>query len=83
MLPKHKSVEDLNNDLEISFVNDNKWHKKYKGQLGYIVTSHPSSSDNKVKIYNHSISLDTKCHETDILAVQEITNKGLGQTFYL
>lgn len=87
ILPEYKKIENLNNNLEISFykIDDEgkHWHDTYDGRFGFVVSNYPYSLNNKIKIYNHSVSLNTRCNETNILAVQEITNKGLGQTFYL
>jgi hypothetical protein len=86
ILPKHQKISDLNNDPEVSFIteaNEKKnWHKSYDGRLGYILSSHPANKEPKVQHYKYSSSLDTLCYETNILAVQEFTHKGLGQTFY-
>lgn len=82
LLPRHKTLQDLENDPEVSFVN-NDWHKGYKGHLGYIVSSHGNHSSETIEIYNHSVSLETNCHLTNILAVQEVTKSGLGKTIYL
>lgn len=87
VLPTHAKMADLHNDLEISFVTETKdkknWHKSYDGRFGYVISAHPSSKDDKVQIHKHSVSLDTRCHETGALAVQEFTKNGLGKTFYL
>lgn len=87
ILPKHKKMSDLDDDPEISFVTETgdkkNWHKIYNGRFGYVISSHAPSKDAQVKIYKHSTSLDTRVHETDVLAVQEFTKTGLGQTFYL
>lgn len=88
ILPKHRSIKDIAMDLEATFVNgdpnapDN-WHKTYTGQFGYVLASHPATEDNTIKIYNHSTSLDTNCHSSKVLAVQEYSQNGLGETIYL
>lgn len=82
ILPRHSKFEDLNQDLEISFNNEPSMHQDYNGRFGYLITSHPKSEKNQVELFNYSMSLDTSCHETNILAVQELTKMGLGQTFY-
>lgn len=83
ILPKHKKMSDLDDDPEISFVTETgdkkNWHKIYNGRFGYVVSSHPPTKDNQIKTYKYSTSIDTK----DVLAVQEFTKTGLGQTFYL
>jgi UDP-2,3-diacylglucosamine pyrophosphatase LpxH len=81
ILAKHKKLEDLEQDPEISFVKN--WHTKYDGRFGYVVASHPAAKNNKIKTYNYSASLDTLCYESNVLAVQAINNKGLGETFYI
>jgi hypothetical protein len=90
ILPKHRKLSDLNNDPEVSFITETgeeiNWHKKYDGRFGYVISSHPASKEAegaKVGHYKYSSSLDTLCYESGILAVQEFTCKGLGQTFYL
>lgn len=88
ILSKHKALKDIATDLEASFVNgdpnspDN-WHKAYQGQFGYVLASHPATSDNTVKIYKYSASLDTNCHSSKVLAVQEFTKDGLAETIYI
>lgn len=87
LLPKHKKLDDLNNDPEVSFITEmgdkQNWHKKYDGRFGYAITSHPVSKNNQIQIYKNSTSLDTQCSKSEILAVQEFTKNGLGQTFYI
>lgn len=83
---KHKTLEDLNNDLELSFVNNilpeskGTWHKNYDGRFGYIISSHPVNKKNKPELYNFSMSLETA---TDTLIIQEFNDKGLGETFQI
>lgn len=86
IMMKHKILEELNGDLELSFVNnlpDSKknWHKNYDGRFGYVVSSHPANKKNKPEMYNYSSSLDTNCHESNILVVQELNDKGVVETF--
>lgn len=88
ILPKHTTWGELNTDLEVSFIknipNSNKnWHEIYNGRFGYCLSSHPANQENMIQKYNHSVSLDTSAHETDRVAVQEFSEKGLGQTFYI
>lgn len=88
ILPRHTTWGEVNSDLEISFITEvtsikKSWHKLYNGRFGYVVSSHLANKDNKVEIHKHSISLDTNAHESDVVAVQEFTKNGLGQTFYI
>lgn len=82
--PKHKTLKDLNSDLELSFVNNNlpesktTWHKNYDGRFGYVISSHPANKKLKPELYNFSMSLETK---DDSLIVQEFNEMGLGETF--
>lgn len=87
ILPKHKTLNDLNNDLEICFVKDlpdskENWHTSYDGRFGYIISSHPNSITGE--FYNYSMSVDTNCYENNNpLIIQEFTDKGVGETFLL
>lgn len=88
ILEKHKTISDLDNDLEVSFVENlpdpkKNWHENYNGRFGYIIASHPASKENTIETYNYSMSLDTNCYKTNILIMQEFTDKGVGETFYL
>lgn len=88
ILPTHTTWGELTDDLEISFITNvpsikKPWHKLYNGRFGYVISSHPANSENNVENYKHSTSLDTNAHQTDKVAVQEFTEKGLGQTFYI
>lgn len=88
ILPRHTTWGEISDDLEISFITNvptiNKpWHRVYNGRFGYVLSSHPATKENEAVKYEHSISLDTNAHETDKVAVQEFTEKGLGETFYI
>lgn len=67
-----KSFDDLNT-LEVCFVDkiDNKlWHEYYNGRFGDIISSNPNSNEG-IKFFNHSISLDNLSYETDKLYIIE------------
>lgn len=83
---KNKTLESLDNDLELIFESKSsnakkKWHKTYDGRFGYVVSSHPPVQSDKAEIHNHSMSLDSQCHTKEVLLVQEVNDKGLGETF--
>lgn len=88
ILPRHTTWGEISDDLEIAFITNvptiNKpWHRVYNGRFGYVLSSHPATKENEAVKYEHSISLDTNAHETDKVVVQEFTEKGLGETFYI
>ncbi len=88
VLPTHKTWNEVQNDVESAFVSylkdtETTWHHSYDGRFGYVISSHTYAGDPTVKIYNHSMSLDTECHQTDILAAQIVGPDGLGETLYV
>lgn len=88
ILPKHTTWSEINNDVEVAFISNlpqikKSWHNSYNGRFGYVLSSHPAAKDNEVEKSKHSISLDTNAHESGKLAVQEFTEKGLGETIYI
>lgn len=84
VLPSHKTWNEVQNDLESAFITNlqetgKPWHDIYDGRFGYVISSHPS----EVKIYNHSMSLETEGFNTDKLAAQVYGPNGLGETLYV
>ena len=74
--PDYRSIQDIENDPESSFLID--WHKQYDGRFGYVVSAHSTPSQK----YPYSMSLDTEAWKTKRIAVQEITENGLGSLSY-
>ncbi len=88
ILPTHKTWNEVQVDNESAFVSylidtETTWHHSYDGRFGYIASSHTYPGDPTVRIYNHSISLDTECYKTDVLAAQIIGPNGLCETLYV
>jgi hypothetical protein len=88
VLPKHTTWSEVNNDIEVSFIADlpevkKPWHCAYNGRFGYILSAHTALEDNLKQKYKHSISLDTKAFESNIIAVQEFSANGVGETIYI
>jgi len=78
--PDHKTLNDLENDLEVSFLEQ--WHSDYDGRFGFVVASHPTQENHQIQKYPHSLSLDTSAHQNKKVAIQEITAQGLGKVVY-
>ena len=78
--PDHKTQNDLEEDLEVSFLE--KWHSDYDGRFGFVISSHPSQENHQIKKYPHSLSVDTSAHQSKSIAIQEITTQGLGKLVY-
>lgn len=77
-------IEELYNNIEISFVNQingQSWHKSYNGRLGYIIANQPLSSS-EPKFFNYSVQLGIERHYNKVYA-QEVKEHGLGDTFLL
>lgn len=69
--------EDLNDNMEVSFINNEKWHHDYSGNLGYIITNKPYY--NKPKFFNYSCSIGYEFGKNKVTA-QEVYENGLGKT---
>jgi hypothetical protein len=69
--------QDLNNNIEVSFINNEKWHQEYGGDLGYIISNKPYY--NKPKFFNYSCSIGCELDKNKVIA-QEVYENGLGKT---
>lgn len=88
ILPRHTTWSELVNDMEVVFIANNPsvnkpWHKQYNGRFGYVLSAHGATNPGEVEMFNHSIALDTLAYESNKVAVQEFTENGLGETFYV
>jgi len=71
--------------IESSFVscnNNENWHKKYNGFLGYVISNSPVS-DNNPDFYHYSCRIGTKYNENMKIFAQEIETNGIKNTIIL
>lgn len=64
-ISKELRIDDLKNNIDICIAKDKlDWHKKYKGNLGYIISNNLLKQDNIIKYYNYSANIykDGFCH---------------------
>jgi hypothetical protein len=82
--PQMKKYHDLNDNLELSFVdkiNNKPWHQYYDGRFGYVISNN-SVSVNEPKFFNYSAQIGIEYNQNKVYA-QEIKENGLQNTFLL
>ena len=72
--------QELNDNMEVSFINDKNWHEDYTGNIGYIICNKPYYD--KPKFFNYSCSIGCKYGKNKVFA-QEIYENGLGKTIII
>lgn len=82
---KSFSKLDLEDNLEISFIskiNGKPWQNYYAGQIGYIISNNPLTTDYPI-YYPYSLQLGNKYSENMNIYAQEVNEYGLLKTILL
>lgn len=85
IMPSIKSIKELDDNLEISFVskiNNKPWQVYYQGWLGYIVSNNPITT-NKPKFFPYASQIGTEYSENSSVYAQEIDQFGLNNIIEL